>query len=195
MTSSSPTLYLIRHGEKDEDPVTGEDGIGLSATGLNRAQQLVQVFGRSSPYDIGCILAQHPKKDGHRIRPYDTVKPLHKALPGVPFNHEIDRDDISGVAAFVKDYVSNSQSKGNLLICWEHKQLNDIAGAIIRADNIGSGDANTPLPEYPGDRFDIIWTMNAPYNKIDDETSEHCKPLDDKYAAEGGYNYPPDSNA
>ena len=59
----SPILYLIRHGEKppklnpdDEDP------IGLSTLGLSRAQGLVQVFSRASPYNIGHIIAQEPKK-------------------------------------------------------------------------------------------------------------------------------------
>jgi hypothetical protein len=34
-------------------------------------------------------------------------------------------------------------------------------------------------------RFDIIWTLTAPYTKIDSWTSEHCPGLDDAYA-----NYP-----
>ena len=67
MTSTPPALYLIRHGEKDEDPVTGKDGIGLSTAGLSRAQQLVEVFGPTSPYEVGYILAQHYKKSDSAI--------------------------------------------------------------------------------------------------------------------------------
>lgn len=50
------TVYLIRHGEKPSD---GSDG--LSAQGLQRAQCLRNVFGASSSYNIGYIIAEQPK--------------------------------------------------------------------------------------------------------------------------------------
>ena len=52
---ASPTVYLIRHGEKPDS------GNGLSAQGLERAQCLRTVFGASSEYNIGHIMAQTPK--------------------------------------------------------------------------------------------------------------------------------------
>lgn len=52
--AAKPTVYLIRHGEK---PVSGD---GLSAQGLRRAQCLRNVFGTSSGYNIGHIMAQAP---------------------------------------------------------------------------------------------------------------------------------------
>jgi hypothetical protein len=61
-------LYLIRHGEKPPKETDGEDAPGLSTQGVNRAQGLVQVFGRDSPYNIGYIIAQHPKKRECRAR-------------------------------------------------------------------------------------------------------------------------------
>ena len=51
------TVYLIRHGEKPAD-----GGNGLNAQGVQRSQCLRNVFGSSSGYDIGYILAQTPKK-------------------------------------------------------------------------------------------------------------------------------------
>lgn len=50
------TVYLIRHGEKPAD-----GGTGLNAQGVQRSQCLRNVFGSSSDYDIGYILAQTPK--------------------------------------------------------------------------------------------------------------------------------------
>ena len=50
---------------------------------------------------------------------------------------------------------------------WEHKKLNNIVKAL-------GGDHDN----YPGDRFDIIWTDEPPYKEIT-ETSEHCQGLDD----------------
>ena len=54
--SAQSTVYLIRHGEKPSD-----GGDGLSAQGLQRAQCLRNVFGASSGYDIGYIIAEQPK--------------------------------------------------------------------------------------------------------------------------------------
>ena len=53
--AQKPTVYLIRHGEKPAD------GNGLNAQGVERAQCLRSVFGKSSGYDIGHVMAQTPK--------------------------------------------------------------------------------------------------------------------------------------
>ena len=53
---------MIRHGEKPPKLPNGDDAIGLSAQGLTRAQYLPSVFGASSKFDIGYILAEKPKK-------------------------------------------------------------------------------------------------------------------------------------
>lgn len=52
---AAATLYLIRHGEKPDS------GNGLSAQGMQRAQCLRNVFGASSSYGIGHIMAQTPQ--------------------------------------------------------------------------------------------------------------------------------------
>lgn len=62
VASAKPTVYFIRHGEKPSD-----DGDGLSAQGMQRAQCLRNVFGASSGYDIGYILAQTPKSSTFQI--------------------------------------------------------------------------------------------------------------------------------
>jgi hypothetical protein len=54
--AAQATVYLIRHGEKPSD---GSNG--LSSQGVERAQCLRNVFGASSSYDIGYIMAETPK--------------------------------------------------------------------------------------------------------------------------------------
>lgn len=49
------TVYFIRHGEKPDS------GDGLSTKGEKRAQCLRSVFGASSQYHIGYIMAMTPK--------------------------------------------------------------------------------------------------------------------------------------
>lgn len=151
---ASPTVYLIRHGEKPDD-----GGNGLSAQGVQRAQCLRSVFGKDSKYNIGYIMAQTPKKSmfdnkrpivpdkcksltitatgGKRTRPYETVRPLADDL-GLTVDTSCDRDD----PKCVKKAVENYKGDGNILICWQHEALTDIV------KKLGADDA----PEYPSDR-------------------------------------------
>ncbi|QKX63754.1 uncharacterized protein TRUGW13939_10925 [Talaromyces rugulosus] len=155
---ADPTVYLIRHGEKPDD---GDPG--LSSVGAQRAQCLRSVFGASSQYNIGYILAQAYKSDGSRDRPYETVEPLAEDL-GLTVDTSCDRDDPKCVKDAVKDY----DGEGNILICWEHKALTDIV------DKLGYDDA----PDYPDDSYNIIWTDPSPYDNITAQTSENCAGLD-----------------
>lgn len=54
---ASPIIYMIRHGEKPDDGANN-----LSSLGLARAQRLRQFFGKDSGFNIGYIVAEHPKK-------------------------------------------------------------------------------------------------------------------------------------
>ncbi|CEJ90957.1 hypothetical protein VHEMI06706 [[Torrubiella] hemipterigena] len=156
--AAKPTVYLIRHGEKPAD----DNEHGLSAAGVKRSQCLRNVFGAKSSYNIGHIMAQTPQDDGSRGRPRDTVAPLAADL-GLTTDLSCDRDDADCVADVVKNYTG----KGNILICWEHKKLNNLAKAI------GAKDQGN----YPGDHFDIIWVQPSPYKKITDQY-ENCPGLD-----------------
>lgn len=146
---------MIRHGEKPP-----ADGIGLSAAGTWRADHLPGVFGPNTGYNIGYILAEKPNigmsfhpfvsscipdlplEDGHDERPYKTVLPLANSLGLSTSNNSLDirfkRDKSSKVAEAVSDF----QGPGDILICWEHKALTDLATAI------GVVDA----PKYDGTR-------------------------------------------
>ncbi|KAM0747132.1 putative phosphoglycerate mutase family protein [Meredithblackwellia eburnea MCA 4105] len=152
-------VYLIRHGEKPSD---GSNG--LSATGEDRAQCLRSVFSASSAYNIGYIMAQTPKSDGSRARPYETVEPLASDL-GLTVDTSCDRDDPKCVADAVQDYEGNGPAK-NTLICWEHDALTDILTKL--------GVKNAP--DYPDDSYNIIWTVQN--EKLVSSTSENCPGLD-----------------
>jgi len=167
---------MIRHGAKLPKTPEGEDPVGLSPLGVERSQALVKVFGPGSKYNIGYIIAQHPKEDGKEDRPYLTILPTAQSFGWADnkdkFNHKIHRDD----AADVVDAVNNFDGPGNIVVCWEHGQLTDIAQAF------GVNNPEDPTyPKYPDDRFDLIWTLEYPYNTINSITSEHCPGLDDKY--------------
>ncbi|KAH6661575.1 putative phosphoglycerate mutase family protein [Halenospora varia] len=166
----SPIIYLIRHGEKPSKLPNGEDANGLSAKGVERAQGLRQVFGKDSVYNIQYILAEHPKKDGSRDRPYETILPLSQDL-GLDVNKSIDRDDVKAAAEAAKAYTG----PGNVLVCWEHGELAKIVEKLGVKEKV----------VYPSDRFDIIWMVRKPYEVLEWVGSEGVPGLDDGAAPVG----------
>lgn len=126
LATAKPTVYFIRHGEKPADGSTG-----LSPQGQQRAQCLRGVFGASSQYNIGYIMAETPSKgipwnsvhiyndlltllqDGSHDRPYETVAPLAADL-GITVDTSCDEKD----AKCVKKAVEKYSGPGNILIAY-----------------------------------------------------------------------------
>ncbi|KAH8899883.1 hypothetical protein GQ53DRAFT_740892 [Thozetella sp. PMI_491] len=170
---SHPIIYMIRHGEKPP-----QDADGLSVQGLKRAEYLPNVFGRDSSYKIGYILAEKPNSDGSRARPYDTVKYVADNL-GLTID-TVDRDNVKEAAAKIKAF----SGPGNVLVCWEHKVLGEIAEEL-GAKKYGPDSGWKGHVKYPGERFDLIWVVPSPYHKITEVKSEKVPGLDDGLDQEG----------
>lgn len=68
---------------------------------------------------------------------------------------------------------------GNVLICWEHEQLAEIAKAIGVKGFAPDSGWNGKV-KYPSDRFDLIWKVSEPYTKIVSVMSENVPGLDAK---------------
>lgn len=93
---------------------------------------------------------------------------------GLDVNSSVSRDDVKGAAEAAKAY----DGPGNVLVCWEHGQLALIAKAMgIEKFAKGSGDHGEEI-KYPDNRFDLIWTVKAPYKEIESVTSEDVPGLD-----------------
>ncbi|KIJ42126.1 hypothetical protein M422DRAFT_60383 [Sphaerobolus stellatus SS14] len=156
----SNTVYIIRHGEKPDD-----NGQGLSPQGEERAQCLTGVFGPSSPFDIGYILAEQPQSNGDRTRPLETVTPLAEEL-GLTVDTSCDRDDSKCVADAVDAFAKNDSTK-NILICWEHDAITDIEDSLGVSKTV----------DYPSDSFNLIFTIQQE-KLVDTTQSENCTGLD-----------------
>jgi hypothetical protein len=164
---------MIRHGEKPRKDRHGYDPIGLSHIGRQRAKALVEVFGKDSDYNIGYIMAQRSRRDGRRSRPYETMKPLARHL-GQRIHDSVDRDDEDKAA----DRASRFEGPGNVLICWEHRQLEAIAealGVLGYAEETGEWGRI----EWPKRRFDLIWVIEPPYDEITEIHYEMVPGLDE----------------
>ncbi|KAL6885431.1 hypothetical protein GGI43DRAFT_419106 [Trichoderma evansii] len=167
-----PIVYMIRHGEKPQD------ADGLAIQGIKRAKYLPNVFGRDSDYKIGYILTEKPKSDGSRDRPYDTVQYVADNL-GLTIN-TADRDDVKQAAAMIKGF----SGPGNVLVCWEHKVLGEIAEEL-GVKKYGPNSGWKGHVKYPGDRFDLIWVIPSPYQEVTEVKSEKVPGLDDGLDQEG----------
>jgi hypothetical protein len=146
---AKPTIYLIRHGEKP-----GHGLNGLNAAGVARAEALVHVFKAGAEFNIKHIIAQKPKQSGKRGRPRETVEPLAKSL-GLTVDISREREEVKEVASDVLKYIKEDAA-GDVLICWEHKRLRDIATAF------GVKHA----PDYDDQRFDLLWKLEDPYDAL-----------------------------
>ncbi|ODM23457.1 hypothetical protein SI65_01046 [Aspergillus cristatus] len=156
-----PTVYLLRHGEKPAD----RDNHKLNKDGYKRAECLRTVFGEDSPFDIGYILAPRVKKNGDHRRSFDTVHPLAKDL-GLPVDTSCKRNHAKCVAKHIKRY----DGEGDILVSWRHGRMAEIA------ERLGVEEP----PEYPYHRFDLVWTIPYPYDKVTEVWSEECPGLDEK---------------
>jgi len=175
--TSTPKIYLIRHGEKPPKLPTGDDAPGLSTLGITRSQGLISVFDPTSIYNVKYIIAQHPHKHEKEARPYETILPLSQSLAIVP-DIDVERDDAAGAAQLCLQLAS--QKQGNVLLCWEHGVLGKIVAAL--------GVTETVV--YPGDRYDVIWCV---WDKLGDGNmvlewvgSEGVPGLDEKWIGNSG---------
>ncbi|KAH8800261.1 hypothetical protein F5884DRAFT_547743 [Xylogone sp. PMI_703] len=160
----APIIYLIRHGEKPPKLTDEKDADGLSAQGMERAQGLRKVFGKDSGFDIQYIIAEKPKEDGSRDRPYETILPLSQDL-GLTPNISISRNNAGDAAKAAKAY----EGPGNVLVCWEHGVLAKIVEHLDVKEKA----------VYPDNRFDIVWEVRKPYHKLIWAGSEGVPGLDD----------------
>jgi hypothetical protein len=144
-TTISQTVILIRHGEKN-------GGNDLSPRGYQRADCLANLFSKT-PYSLSHLYAYTDKASQ---RSTETLSPLSNTT-AIPIDTQIKRDDVAGLVSSISKLGANAE----VLVCWEHKVLSEIATAL--------GFSN--VPSYPSDEYDLMWTVkNGKFNS----THENC---------------------
>jgi broad specificity phosphatase PhoE len=156
---AAPTelVMIIRHGEKPDgsdpgiDARGGKDDSSLTATGWQRAKQLVDLFdpasgtpqrGLATPV---VIYAAGANDDGEGTRTRETVTPLADRL-GLTVNTDFGKGE-------EKDLIKHLIAQpGPALISWQHEEIPSMANAFPSV---------TPSPpsDWPDDRFDVIWVF------------------------------------
>ncbi len=174
-TSPPDVIYIIRHGEKPADPPPqapgqpapapvapfgvddqgNEDVHSLLPRGWQRSGALAVLFDPATgPRQAGLLMptallspsyGDPDKTTAHRT--YETIAGLSGRL-GVAIVSAFAEGHEPQLAASVV-----SSNSGVVLICWEHEHIPALASALPTV-------AGTAIPQqWPGDRFDVIWTF------------------------------------
>jgi hypothetical protein len=136
-------ILLIRHGEK---PDIGSE---LSQQGWQRAKALPNMFERSEFLKFGlpvAFYAMSPQKKNGSVRAIQTLSFAAEKLK-LPINKNFTRDEVSSL---VRDIQENPHYNGKMVvICWEHKVLEDIAHAFGLKKYL----------DWPGKQYDRVWSL------------------------------------
>jgi hypothetical protein len=162
-------IMLIRHAEKPGGAVQGVDVNGndgkefLIVQGWQRAGALVRFFAPVNPqfqhpgieapqllFAAGPV-SKKQKKAGNGSesdRPEQTIAPLSQLLgTAVPLNLNFVKGEEQQVAA------AAMACAGVVLIAWQHEDIPAIANAIL-------GRTGIVPPNWPGNRFDVVWVFD-----------------------------------
>jgi hypothetical protein len=178
VTGASPppdVIYIIRHGEKPADlppPAPGQpppapappfgvddqgtqDAHSLLPRGWQRSGALTVLFDPAAgPLRAGLltptVLLSPSYGDPAKTtayRTYQTIQALSSRLRLPVVSAFAEGQESQLAANVVTGYP------GVVLICWEHDHIPALASAL-------PATAGTVIPqEWPGDRFDVIWTF------------------------------------
>jgi hypothetical protein len=182
------TLLMIRHGEK---PSSGDVGVddqgnanpdGLIPRGWQRAGALVTLFAPNGttvtsalPSPGGIITPQYPQPIH---RPYLTVLPLSQRLNvTISSQYAVAADPATVVRSLL------AAQSDVILVCWEHGNLVDIAGAVPGVVPVAN-PAQVPT-SWPDDRFDVIWRFD-----LAEQTGQWTFSSEDQQLLAGDLGYP-----
>ncbi len=146
-------ILMVRHAEK---PATGPD---LAVPGQERAQAYVVYFQNysinSSPVKLDYLFAAADSPESKR--PRLTIQPLSTAI-GLVINDKHKDKDYQTVA---NDILQNTKyDKKNILICWHHGEILQLAAAL-GAKGLPPA-SNWPTPPWPGEVFG--WLLQICYD-------------------------------
>jgi hypothetical protein len=138
---SNLAVFLVRHAEKPDN------GSELAPEGSARAQKYVEYFQNQVRYNGQPIRwnylfasAESAKSD----RPFLTIQPLSEAI-GVQIDSDFKNKHFNSLVDELKQNKGNKFDNANVLICWHHGEILDLASAL------GANRADLPQSaHWPG---------------------------------------------
>jgi hypothetical protein len=155
-------IWLIRHAEKPTGDIVGDDENGatdpesLIPKGWERAGAWAVYLKGEVPAPTAIFASPDEKhkdkqagvKDGsHSKRPVQTITPYADVVD-VELDQRFLKGEETALAAAITKALAAQH--GNVIVCWQHEAIPDIAKAL--------GATNVP-EKWDGARFDMIWKL------------------------------------
>jgi hypothetical protein len=172
--SPPDVIYIIRHGEKPEDPAprrppAAHCGVDFHGN-RNEHSLLPRGWQRSGALAALFDPSRGPLRTGLQV-PTMLIAPSYGGKDKT--THHRTHQTISGISdrlgiAIAADYAKGQEQQlaaalaksgpGAVLICWEHAHIPVLASALPLVHG-------TLVPTtWPADRFDVIWTFTLVTN-------------------------------
>ena len=157
----APKIMVIRHAEKpsNDPPIKGvtlegkREKESLIVRGWQRAGALASFFAPAdgslrhpSLAQPQFLYASKPTRREGSKRPMETLMPLADKL-AMKINTKFRKLDAEAMVEEV------SLVPGVVLICWQYEYIPQIANLIL-------GNETTAVPDWPDDRFDLVWVFD-----------------------------------
>jgi phosphohistidine phosphatase SixA len=134
------SVFLMRHAEKPDDPKDPD----LALAGVERAERLANwlpsIMGGPPQFIFAASLSKRS------ARPYETVKPLSKAV-GVPINATFADQDYSALAEEL--LVDPVYANAVVVVCWHHGHIPSFARDL-------KAPAGTYPDPWPDGLFNLV---------------------------------------
>ena len=153
---ANATVYLIRHAEKPDS------GAALSPAGQARAAAYVQYLQRLTDRAGKMIQWNYlfASQDSEKSdRPILTITPLANALKKTIDSNYSDKA-YTKLVDHVRSHAKDRYAHANLLICWHHGEILQLAQGLGASPTDLPATSNWPA-KWPGDVFG--WLLKIRY--------------------------------
>lgn len=161
---ANATIYLIRHAEKPDS------GPGLSPAGQARAEAYVQYLPKQTDPAGKRITWNYlfaSQDSDNSDRPELTITPLAQALK-LAIDCTYKDKDYQKLAAHIQKHAKDRYANSNILICWHHGEVLELAQAMGAAPAALPAKSDWPA-HWPGTVFG--WLLKIYYKQ--DGTLHH----------------------
>jgi len=149
---SPQQIIIIRHCEKNTT-----DNVNLSPTGVIRANELPNFFLNKRPSKLKIpteLLCTRQIDNTTSNRPYQSIKPLSKAL-NLPIDNKCYHNEVQVIVDKIKKSPVSC-----VLVSWNHTDLVKIAQRFGVDVHFWGYNPTTDIADNP-EMYDAIWVLNT----------------------------------
>jgi len=134
-------IYIVRHAEKpDEGSDLSPAGHARATAYVNFFQNLKDLSGKTISWKFLFASADSPNSD----RPVSTIQPLSDAIK-ISIDSKYKDKDYPRLVNKIQTNRNRSFENSNILICWHHGEILNLADSLGASCNTLPANSNWPL--------------------------------------------------